>query len=386
MRVLHLRNCRGIETLTGPETYLRDLAKNWAGGGEVEMKLIVATRAEGGSQIFADALRETGADFQLVPVTSAVSRADYLAARDELRRGSYDVLHTHDYRSDAIGWALHRKFGIPWAAFAHGWVNWSTPFSKDRLYAWIEEKAVNAADRIVVASASMHQQLLEKGFPAGKISRVNYGIDTVRFQPRPPEKIRSEFKIADGAPLIGIVGRLHPWKGHTFFLQAAAELIAEFPDARFLIVGDAAFESHRDFRSELIAEIAKLGLSERVILTGSRSDIPDVMSALDLFVIASLVEPFGLVSIEAQACGTPSIGTRVDGIPETMSEGETGLLVPPGDAKALAEAIRGLLRDRQQLLKMSQRGPSWVAENYSDQAMAKNTEALYRSMIPPAKP
>ena len=216
MRVLHVRNCRGIETLTGPETYLCDLAKNTS----AEMKLAISMDPNRPCEIFAESLRRVDADFDLLPVTSKFGRSDHKAIRTELETGNYDLLFTHDYRSDAIGWALRKKFDIPWIAFAHGWVNWDSWFSKARLYAWIEMKTVRRADRIVVASGHMHQQLLERKFPADRISRVNYGIDTERFRPLPAEPIREEFGIAADAPLIGIVGRLHPWKGHSYLLES----------------------------------------------------------------------------------------------------------------------------------------------------------------------
>ena len=256
MRVLHLRNCRGIETLTGPETYLCDLAKHTT----ADMKLAVSMDPERPCRIFAQSLQKVDANFDLLPVTSPFDRADYRAVLAELEENAYDILFTHDYRSDAIGWAIRRKLDIPWIAFAHGWVNWDSPFSKDRIYAWIEEAAVKRSDRFVVASGHMRKQLEAKRFPKQKISRVNYGIDMERFQPRDSSAIREEFGIPAEAPLIGIVGRLHPWKGHTFLLQAVATLTKEFPETRLLIVGDAAFEAHGDFRQELVDEASRLGL------------------------------------------------------------------------------------------------------------------------------
>lgn len=377
MRVLHIRNCRGIETLTGPETYLCDLAKHTT----AEMKLAVSMDPERPCDIFVDGLRKAGATFELLPTRAPVDRSDYFAIREDIRSGSYDIMFTHDYRSDAIGWAIRRKHNIPWIAFAHGWVNWNSPFSKDRIYALIEEQAVRRADRYVVASGHMHQQLRDKGYQEDRIARVSYGIDLERFQPRPDNSIREEFGIVEDAPLVGIVGRLHPWKGHTYFLQAAADLIKEFQDARFLIVGDAAFEAHGDFRQELVREAKELGLAKHVVFTGSRSDVPEIMSALDVFTIPSLVEPFGIVSIEAQACGTPVVGTQVGGIPETMSEGETGLLVPPKDAEALRDAIGILLRDKGKLQSMSAAAPAFVEANYSAPVMAKATDQLYDDLL-----
>ncbi|MFT5466485.1 MAG: glycosyltransferase involved in cell wall biosynthesis [Verrucomicrobiales bacterium] len=377
MRVLHVRNCRGIETLTGPETYLCDLAKYTS----AEMKLAISMDPNRPCEIFAESLRRVDADFDLLPVKSPFDRSDYKAIRAELETGDYDILFTHDYRSDAIGWALRKKFDIPWIAFAHGWVNWDSVFSKDRLYAWIEVATVRRADRIFVASSHMHQQLLERKFPADRISRANYGIDTERFQPLPAEPIREEFGIALDAPLVGIVGRLHPWKGHTFLLKAIADLVGEFPNLRLMIVGDAAFEAHGDFRQELVDEVAELGLNDHVIFTGSRSDIPEIMSALDIFAIPSLVEPFGIVSIEAQACGTPVVGAKVGGIPETMAEGETGLLVPPKDADALRDSIGVLLRDPDKRRKMGEGAHDFVEKNYSAPAMAKKTDELYADVL-----
>jgi glycosyltransferase involved in cell wall biosynthesis len=131
------------------------------------------------------------------------------------------------------------------------------------------------------------------------------------------------------------------------------------------------------YRTELEEHIRQAGLSERMILTGNRADVPELMRAMDVFVLPSLREPFGIVMLEAQACGTPVVGTRVDGIPETMEEGVTGLLVPPADGAALADAVLELLGDPGRRQRMAAAGVERVRTRFGKHAMAEATAALY---------
>ena len=123
-----------------------------------------------------------------------------------------------------------------------------------------------------------------------------------------------------------------------------------------------------------------LNLKDRVILSGSRQDIPEVMSAMDLFVLPSLREPFGIVLLEAQACGKPVVATSVGGISEVMKDGYTGILVEPGDSEELAGAILSLLSNREKMRIMGSAGRKMVMDCYNKSSMVKKTEDLYRTI------
>lgn len=382
IRVLHVRNCRGITTLTGPETYLLDLLAGMDRSA-VDLSLLCTVKAARPSDIFIGELRRRNIPgVEVVKTGGRGDLSDWQALRRRLDGGGVDILQTHDARSNALGYLATRRRRLPWITFAHGWLNWESPFSTDRLYAAIEAWAVRRSDAVIVASRDMRRDVLARGVPPARVHPIPYGIDTRRFAPGPaPAALRSGLGIPAAAPLVGTVGRMHPWKGHGVFVEAAARVLAAAPDARFLVVGDAAFEGHARYREELEAHIKALGLGGKVILAGSRDDVPDVMRALDLFVLPSLREPFGIVLIEAQACGKAAIGSDVGGIPEAMAAGETGLLVAPGDGAALAGAILDLLGDEQRREAMGRAGRLRVEREFSCDAMVERTRALYEALV-----
>lgn len=380
IRVLHLRNCRGITTLTGPETYLLDLLAG-IDPQRFDVTLGCVVNPARPAHVFLDALAERRIVCRRIDLPSRFSVGDLRWVRALQRAGPLDVLHTHDSRSDFIGWLAGAGTGVPRVCFAHGWLNWARAFSKERLYAALEFFAVTRAHHIIVASESMRRELLGHGLPAGRISLIPYGIDTHRFHVAPPDPaFRAELGIPLDALLIGTVGRLHPWKGHRYLLEAAPDIVRRHRRAHFLFVGDAAFSEQSEFRRELRDLARSLGVESRVTWAGTRSDMPRVMQALDLFVFPSLREPFGIVLIEAQACGKPVIGTRVGGIPEALRDGETGVLVEPADSAGLARAMLEMLDHPERLQSMGAAGRRFVESTYSVEAMVARTERLYEEM------
>lgn len=384
-RVLHFRNCRGISTLTGPETYLLDLFAKmdpWA----VELHLVCLFNPRQPEPVFADALRRLAGGnrsrVRTVQMAHALSLRDATILGRTIRSHGIHLVQTHDARSDVIGLPIARLLGRRSVAFAHGWVNWTRAWSKHRFYAALEARAVRWADRIIVASLALRDDLLRRGVPATKIRHIPYGIDTARFTPAvDATPIRAELGIPPRAPLVGMVGRFHPWKGHRHFVEAAARVSRDGSDAHFLIVGDITSEAERGCREEVVALVGRLGLGERCHFTGTRTDIPRIMRALDVLVVPSLREPFGIVSLEAQASGTPVVAFAVDGLPETLRDGETGCLVPVGDSRRLAETVLELLQDRARAARLAGAGPAWVESRYSVRAMVQKTRSLYEELL-----
>lgn len=191
--------------------------------------------------------------------------------------------------------------------------------------------------------------------------------------------IRSELGIPATAPVIGFVARLDPWKGLDVFLEAAARIAPEFPEATFLVSGDApsGFESYRD---AMVARAEALGLGGRIRFLGWRyrlADIPALMADLDIFCHTSIApEPFGLVIIEAMSMGCPVIAARAGGPMEIVEDGVGGLLTPPGDAEALAAAMRGLLADPARRARIAAAGRARVETVYSRAAFSARLRAL----------
>jgi glycosyltransferase involved in cell wall biosynthesis len=218
-----------------------------------------------------------------------------------------------------------------------------------------------------------------------KIHFLSEGLDLSAWcRARIDRSIRTELGVLPEVPVIGFVGRLDPWKGLNVFLEAAALVAVSFPNAVFVVAGDApaGFEAYRD---RMITRAAELGLGKRVHFLGWRyrlNDIPAVMASLDVFSHTSIQpEPFGLVLIEAMAMGCPVVAARAGGPLEIIEEGVSGCLTPPGDAHAHAEAICALLADPVYRNRVREGARARVVERYSLGAFRAQLVRLYDAAL-----
>jgi glycosyltransferase involved in cell wall biosynthesis len=181
--------------------------------------------------------------------------------------------------------------------------------------------------------------------------------------------------------LIGLVGRLSPWKGQHIFLEAAALVRAEFAEARFQIIGSAMF-GEEGYEAQIRQQCETLGLSECVEFTGYRTDVGALIGRLDVLVHASTIgEPIGQVVVEGMAAGKPVVATNGGGIPEIVEEGVTGWLVPMGESVPMAGAIVRLLRDPEGAAKMGEAGRQRVLEHFTIELTAQRVQEVYVAVI-----
>lgn len=227
----------------------------------------------------------------------------------------------------------------------------------------------------VTALSQMHVDYLvkEEGINPAQLEIIPNGVDLKRFEFNgEPQKVRESVGLKPGQPSVAIAAMLRPEKGHDTFLKAAAKVVKEVPDARFLIAGDGV-------EKPKLEELARtLGISSNVIFLGSRSDVPAVVSACDVAVLSSrpVVETLSNAVLEYMAAGKPTVSTRVGSVPEQIDEGVTGYLVEPGDADAMGERITRLLKDRDLASKMGRAAREKVERRYSLAQMINGTQNL----------
>lgn len=224
-----------------------------------------------------------------------------------------------------------------------------------------------------IAVARPHAQYLaeHEGCPAHKVRVIPNGVDTQRFRPLPASPaLQAALRLPPAAPVAAIVAALRPEKNHPLFLQAAAAVLAQIPQARFLVVGDGPQ------RSALENLARRLGIAPAVAFLGTRSDIPELLALCDVFVLSSHAEANPVCILEAAACGKPVVATRVGSVPETVHHGTTGYLVPPGDAKALADRIVELFRSPSKARALGQAGRQSVVTHWSIQGMVQGYQDL----------
>jgi glycosyltransferase involved in cell wall biosynthesis len=215
-----------------------------------------------------------------------------------------------------------------------------------------------------------------------KVTVVYNGVDLEDF-PLGLDRVavRAELGLPADAPIAGIVGRLRPWKGQERFLRVAAMVARQLPKARFLVVGGVIFAGSEAYETRLRQLAVELGLAGRVIFTGQREDLPRILAALDVLVHCADAEPFGRVLIEGMAARRPVVAFADGGVPEIVTDGETGLLVGPGDIEGMAEAVMSLLVDPDRRHGMGAAGRRRVETHFDARQTAHAVEGVYDEVL-----
>lgn len=301
----------------------------------------------------------------------------------ELRRANAQVVHINAMKAGLIAAPAARLLGLP--------VVWDFKdlVSADHYSSSLRRVVVAYlnlfAARVIANSGAIRTELIRAGVHADKVVALHNGIDLQRFSPQNAvaarERVRAELGLPPDAPVAVMVGRLAPWKGHDIFIRAAARVHVQRPEAHFLIVGDSAFDppAYR-LQLERLAIDGNLGDSLRFL--GFRDDVPHVMGAADVVVHCStLPEPLGLTPIEAMALGKPVIAAAAGGTLETVADGETGLLTPPGNAEALVDAMLWVLNDPVATARMGAAGRERAERMFDLRQNARDIMRIYDSTV-----
>ncbi|MCZ7934671.1 glycosyltransferase family 4 protein [Agrobacterium leguminum] len=227
---------------------------------------------------------------------------------------------------------------------------------------------------VAVNSEETGRAFIEAGGEADKVRIVYNGFDPAKarlYEPGTAARLRAELGLGP-QPLVGLFGRLSEWKGQHVFLDA----IAAMEGVQAVIVGGALF-GQEAYETRIREQASRLGLDGRVRFLGFRPDVPELMAAMDVVTHTSIVaEPFGRVVVEAMMCGRPVVATRGGGVTEIIRDGETGLLVPPGDASALAAAIGCVLSQPALAERLAQKGREDVSQRFSLEETCRSVSAL----------
>lgn len=292
------------------------------------------------------------------------------AIRSFVAARSVEVVHTHGYKSDIYGRFAVKGLSAAFVATCHLWTRGTRSV---RFYEFLDSFVLRSARRVVGVSDVITESLARSGIPKSKLATISNGTDLLRFQAATPS-LREEMGIGQGL-LIGTVGRLETQKGMEYFIRAAREVIAVFPDTQFVVVGEGSL------RSQLTELIRDLKLDSHVRLLGERTDIPGVYASLDLFALASIAEGMPMVILEALASGRPVVATRVGAVEKLVLPEVTGLLVEPGDVTGLREAMLRCLGNPAFARQLAANGAQHVRRSFSAEAMARNYSEIYRQAL-----
>jgi glycosyltransferase involved in cell wall biosynthesis len=239
---------------------------------------------------------------------------------------------------------------------------------------FLDRLLVPLANAVVVNSKAVGRRFAW-ALPA-KLHRIPNGVDLTRFFPQDPhEGLRASLGIPKGLPVIGSIGRFVPYKGYAYLVEAARLVREVRPEIHWLLLGDG------ELRGELMRRCRAMGLDQQVHFAGWRDDVPDVLTLFDVFILPSLGEHFGRVLIEAMAMAKAVVATDAGGVPEIVIHGETGLLVPPADPQAIAEAVLALLQDPTRAARLGAAGRRRAESEFSLARHAQAVEALYQEIL-----
>lgn len=293
-----------------------------------------------------------------------------------LKKESVDVVNANSFNAMMLIAPAAKLLDIPMIWTCHGW--------------WPTGKATgfiinNFVDKVIAVSGFVKDKLLQEGFiKPNKIVQISLGIDLLKYSNlNSNEDVRHEYRISKNAPLIGMIGRFQKIKGHHIFIKMAAEIIKTYPKAHFMIVGSEVFEDVKEaeYGREINGLIKNNGLDEKIVLTGFRYDIPQILKALDVLVIPSEVETFGMVVLEAMAAGVPVVSCAKGGPREIIKDGENGFIINDQTLSELAQRVIFLIENPQIRKTMGLNGMRHVAAHYQIGNQVEKIESLYLSLL-----
>ncbi|HID30012.1 MAG TPA: glycosyltransferase family 1 protein [Desulfobacterales bacterium] len=302
-----------------------------------------------------------------------------------IKKESIDLLHVNSYRIGVPCSIAAKLAGVPVI-----WHVRDIPASKikRRAVAWLADKL---ADKVIAVSGAVANVFKGEGKGTERVEIIYNGIDADEFAEKGLGKrneLRQEFGVDESSFLIGNIGQLIPWKGQDRFIKAARRTIDHVPRAKFLIVGGevrTAWRTPRDYvecKSRLLDLVRELGMSNHVVFTGLRRDIPAILSALDLYVHSSISpDPLPRVLLEAMACRVPIVAPQAGGIPEMIEDGTAGILFPPGDVGAMCNAIVSLLMDEDKRHEMADVAYAIVKTRFSVESHVRRITEVYEELL-----
>ena len=313
-----------------------------------------------------------GLKVQLFPCRWRFDLKTILLIRDFIYHEQINIVHSHGYKGNFYALIVTRG-KIPWVITNH---NWTQATFNLKVYALLDLLLIRFAKKVVTVSDVIAVKLRKCGVSSQKIIVIDNGIDLQRFSSQRRNNLLKEYLgIEKESKVIGTIARLTKEKGHIYLIEAAKNIVSVFPSTKFLIVGDG---SERD---RLEKRVMQLGLKDKVIFTGQRKDIIDILSILDIFVLPSITEGLPIALLEASALRLPVVATSVGAVPKVIIDRETGLLIEPGRPEQLIRAISQLLSNQERARQFGNQAYRKVEKEFSAKSMADRYFNLYTEIL-----
>lgn len=351
-----------------------DTARSWRGGQNQVLVTVLGLRSAGHRAMLVahpggELRRRAEEGLELLPFAPR-TEMDLTAAwrlSRAIKTLQPDVIHAHDPHGVAMAAMARSMSTQPKRAPLVAARRVDFRLKGNALSRWKYEQV----DLFICASEAIRRILLSDGVSADRAVTVHEGIDLARVASASEALLHDELWLPHGSPVVGNVAALVPHKGQRHLIDAAALVLRRVPDARFVIAGEG------ELRESLEQQVKHLGLEKHVFFTGFRTDVLSLIKAFDIFVMSSITEGLGTSLLDAMACGRPIVATTAGGIPEVVDKDVTGLLVPPRDHHAMADAIVKLLDDDQMRTRMGEAGIARANAMFSAERMVQETLSAY---------
>jgi len=358
-----------------------DTARSWRGGQNQVLLTVNGLRAIGQRAALVahpdGELRQRAAEgldlIPLAPRNEVDLSAGWKLAR-VLKQLEPDVIHAHD------------PHGVAMASLA---LSLGAAASRSKRTALVAARRVDfhlkgnsfsrwkyrQADVFIAASDAIRTMLIGDGVESNRVVTVHEGIDVEHVIATPAVNVHEAFWLPHGAPVVGNVAALVPHKGQRYLIDAAHLVIREMPDVRFVILGEG------ELREQLERHVHEHHLEKHVLLPGFRTDVIGCIKGFDVFAMSSVTEGLGTSILDAMACHRPIVATSAGGIPELIAHETSGLIVPPRDASALAQALLRALRDDGLRTRMADAALARVSERFTVERMVQQTADVYQRTV-----
>jgi glycosyltransferase involved in cell wall biosynthesis len=314
------------------------------------------------------------------PIAPLHDIAALLRLRRHFKEAGIELVHTHSSKAGLLGRLAAALAGVPVILHtAHGWsFNDTQPRWKRALYVALERLAARFSTRLIVVSSRDREKGLRLGIGRPEqYEIIHSGIDAELFSTpdRPGESVRAALGFEPSHKVVGTIACLKPQKAPLDFVRAAAAAHSEDDNLRFFIAGDG------ELRPQLTALVKELGLQEVVRLLGWRRDVTDLLHAMDLFLLPSLFEGLPRSVLQAMAAGVPVVATAVDGTPEVIEDGVTGLLTPPGNPEVAARRVIEMLENDELRESCVMQARSRLSSEFDIHQMVRDLDRLYAGLL-----
>lgn len=287
-----------------------------------------------------------------------------------MREEKIDIVLTTLFYADVIGAFAALRAKVP---VVISWEVVSHPFKFRHMFAY--KRALKNIDMVVPVSHAIGRQLMkEREVPEEKIHTIHYGVDTEKYCPKDGAAMRQQLGISDDTIVFGTNARMTHQKGHIFLVEAVKQVVWKHPNVRFVLAGDGPL------RGDIEKQISEAGLTDKFQLLGFRSDITDLLSAYDVYVLPSLYEGLPNQVLEAMSCQKGVIATAVDGTVEAVADGKTGLLVPSKNPDALAKALLKVLDNPKLIAQFGEESRRRIEAEFTIENEIQKFENLFDSL------